>query len=506
MSTARSEFGRGQAPGPHPPHLPSPRAHARLDSELAPRTVPWGWALSGLILIVVHFGLFLLSSRFPYGEDVLNRPTVQVVGLLIIAGVVYLSAVWLLKQPFVADMRWWVWVLAVGLVMRAVMLPSTPMMDNDYYRYLWDGAMVAHGHSPYAFAPQEIIAELAPEEIAELASRSAEVIERVNHPWLRSIYPPGAQAAFGVAHFIAPWQIVGLRIVWLVADAATLLLLVFLLRVTGSPPHFLLIYWWNPLLVKETYNTAHMDIFILPFVVGALLLAVLRHRIFSAVILGLAAAIKLWPVVLLPVLVRRKAVTLGSAISICGVVLSVAGLSTLPLFASEINPSSGLRAYASYWEMNDSVYVLLHAVGVLVAPENPHTVARSVAAILLTGWVVWLCRVPAKDGRDMCERALWVIAGLFLVSPTQFPWYWLWLLPLLTVTPSFALLVLTATLPLYYLRFPMQELGYTAWFDYGVVWLEFAPALALLAWKAFRSLEVPVLAASHTWRIAIHED
>ncbi|MFP4193208.1 MAG: hypothetical protein ACLFU6_14195, partial [Candidatus Hydrogenedentota bacterium] len=94
---------------------------------------------------------------------------------------------------------------------------------------------------------------------------------------------------------------------------------------------------------------------------------------------------------------------------------------------------------------------------------------------------------PAQTPRILCERALWIIAALFLLSPTQFPWYWTWMLPLLAIRPSPGLLILTATLPLYYLRFPMRELGYTAWFDHGVVWLEFGPALVLLMWEAWRT-------------------
>jgi hypothetical protein len=464
----------------------------------------WGWALSGLILISVHLALLSLSAQFQYGKVVLDRPTGTLVGLLVLAGLVYVSAVWRLNRPFVAGPRWWVWVLLVGLAMRIAMLPSTPMMDDDYYRYLWDGATVAHGYSPYAFAPQEITPEFVPEELGDLASESAEVIKRVNHPRLRSIYPPIAQAAFGVAHFVAPWQILGLRLVWLMADAATLVLLAFLLKTVGLPPHLLLVYWWNPLLVKEVYNTAHMEALILPFVTAALLLAVRGRNVSGAVVLGLAAGIKLWPVALLPVLIRRKNVPLRSAISICVVLLSVAGAATLPLLANLFDQSSGLRAYASYWEMNDSVYLLFHAVGGLVAPENPHTVARGIAAVLLVGWIAWLCRTPAKDGREMCERALWSVAGLFLMSPTQFPWYWLWMLPMLTVKPSPGLLILTATLPLYYLRFPMQELGYVAWFDYGVVWIEFGPALALLAWAASRRRFIQ--ASPQIEAIACHEN
>jgi hypothetical protein len=98
-------------------------------------------------------------------------------------------------------------------------------------------------------------------------------------------------------------------------------------------------------------------------------------------------------------------------------------------------------------------------------------------------WVLWLCRHPAEDGRDLCRRCLWAVAAAFLLSPAQFPWYFLWVLPLLPFEPRAPLLLLTALLPLYYLRFYFKDLGRVNTFDYGIVWLEYAPVWALLVWE-----------------------
>lgn len=446
----------------------------------------WGWPLTGAILILLHAGLLSISTRFEYGQAALERPVGLMVGLMMASGFVYLTAIGQLNRLFLDGPRWWAWMLAVGLLMRLAMLPSVPMMDDDYYRYLWDGALAAHGHSPYAYAPQEIIADVTPAEIRNLAGENADILPRVNHPWLRTIYPPVAQAAFGIAHHLAPWRILGLRLVWLLADLTTLVLLASLLRSLELPRHFLSIYWWNPLLIKEVYNSAHMDVLILPFVAGALLLAVRNRNFLSAILLALAAGAKLWPVLLLPALIQRGAVPPRQRVAMGIIFLAVLCAVTAPLFSNALDSSSGLRAYASHWEMNDSLYMLLHAAGSFLMPASAHTATRAIVGVLLAGWIAWLCRTPAETGRQLCERALWSVAALFLLSPTQFPWYWIWLLPFLTLRPSLPLLVLTATLPLYYLRFPMKEIGYVSWFDYGLVWIQFGPSLALLAWEAWR--------------------
>ena len=85
------------------------------------------------------------------------------------------------------------------------------------------------------------------------------------------------------------------------------------------------------------------------------------------------------------------------------------------------------------------------------------------------------------------------MAALFLISPTQFPWYYTWLLPFLAVVPKFSLvlltlqlslyfslLLLTSLLPLYYLRFYLEPRGLMDIFNNYVVWIEFVPVWVLI--------------------------
>ncbi len=48
----------------------------------------------------------------------------------------------------------------------------------------------------------------------------------MNHSYLRSIYPPVAQAAFALAHWIGPWEVSAWRLVLLLFDTMTLGLLI----------------------------------------------------------------------------------------------------------------------------------------------------------------------------------------------------------------------------------------------------------------------------------------
>lgn len=458
-----------------------------------------GFVVGGTMLVAIHVGLLLVSPRFAYGElPVLERPTVLVVALMMAAGAIYLASIWWVGLPQRPTRQWWLWMIVVGLAMRALMFPSTPILETDYYRYLWDGAVVSQADNPYAHPPRAIRDADAPPSLVDLADRSERVIERVNHPELTTIYPPTAQATFAIGHVLLPWRIEGLRIVWLLLDAATLLLLLGLLRRLALPLSFVLIYWWNPLLVKEIYNTAHMDIVLLPLMVGALWLAANSRLAASGAILAAAVGAKIWPVILMPAMLWRKhqpwkhVLTAGGASAVLSVLI------VSPMLLTHFDEQAGVRAYAGTWQMNAALYQVIDAAADWIAPDHAGQASRVLVAAILLAWIAWLCRRPATDGRAVCERAMWITAGLFLLSPTAYPWYWLWLLPMLVVRPSPGLMILTALLPMYYLRFPLHELGRDEWFRYGVVWAQFAPAFILLIYEAGRN--VPFAPTTHQGR------
>lgn len=444
------------------------------------------WLASGSGLFAAFAMLLALSSRFAYGTTVLNRPTSIMVILLMAAGLIYLGTVWLLHKNSPGGPSWWGWMLGIGLLLRLLMFFSTPMMEDDYFRYLWDGGLAAHGYNPYLFRPTDVVEGNAATSITALAKSAGDVVERINHPDLRTIYPYVAQGAFALAHWVAPWRIEGLRLVWFGFDAITLLMLVTLLSRIGMPRTNAIVYWWNPLLIKEIYNSAHMDVAILPFLIGALLLATMSRPNGAASVLGFGAGVKLWPVLVFPLLLREHIGSWRTTLSATAAFGFTAGLAAALFLWTDYDESSGLRAYANRWQMNDSLYLLIHGAAGLFSRNHAQLMARLTVAVLLMAWVTWLSTRTQRNPRQRCEYALWIVAALFLLSPTQFPWYYTWMLPLLAIQHPPGLLILTCTLPLYYLRFPMRASGYVDYFDYGVVWLQFGPAFVLLGWQAVR--------------------
>ncbi len=448
------------------------------------------WKPAGLALVALHALLLGLSSRFSHRVAATERPIVGLVVLGLAAGALYCVVVVALRHRRRGSANL-LFIASVGIALRLLLLSSQPILETDYYRYLWDGAVVVNGFNPYAHAPAAVLgsapsSDAVPDRLVRLAMASGSEIAGVNHPHLRSVYPPVAQAAFALAYGIRPWSLAAWRAVLAVADVGTVLLLCRLLRRMRIPLGFLAIYWWNPILVKETYNSGHVDVVALPFVVGAVLAAIEKRPTWTAVLVGLGMGVKLWPVVLLPVLLRTSTRTLLQGAMPLGIFTILSAALAAPVLLAGPGSDSGLVAYGRSWEMNDALFMVVAGLTKLVlslfrVDSDHHALAaRGLVACLVGGWALWSARRRPTTPADLCGRCLSILAVMFLLSPTQFPWYAIWMMPFLATSPRLSLLLMTALLPLYYLRFDLSGRGLEHVFDHWVVWIEYLPVLIAL--------------------------
>lgn len=449
----------------------------------------------------LHVWLIALSRQFSFDEDPLSQPIVAFVCLEILAGVVYLLAIALVRSSGNSK-KVLIGVIVVGAMIRAAASLSTPVLEDDYYRYLWDGAVVAHGYNPYSLTPSAALAARegdvsVPAGIGQLALESGPVLGRVNHPDLRTVYPPVAQVAFALSYVLGPWTLIAWRLVLLAFDIATLGLLLRILHRANIPLLWITVYWWNPILVKETFNSGHMDVLALPFVMGSILLAIRGKRLGSIVCLILAAGAKLWPVLLLPVIMRPLLREPRRLITALILLVLMASALFLPVYLSGLGNDSGLVAYQQNWEMNDALFMLvlwgLRALERGLLEFDAPGTARLFVVMSLLGWTFWSSRRKSEQIREISTIWLGIIAAAFFLSPTQFPWYYLWMVPLLAIRPAWSLLLLSALLPLYYLRFYFNARHQVEIFDYGIVWLEYIPVWVLLIrdWLVSRRRKTP---------------
>ena len=449
------------------------------------------WGLTGLALVGCHGALAWVSPELGYERPLSEQPIATMVIIELAAGAVFLLAVWGGASGRWSRDKMLPWIICVGVFLRGVMFVSTPMLEDDFYRYLWDGAVLTNGINPYFYSPKQAIddSESVPSTLRKLAGESGTVIGRINFPELRTIYPPVAQAVFGAAHLLRPWSLIALRVVLALFDGVTLLILLSILRSLNLPHSLVAVYWWNPLVVRETFNTMHLDVIALPIALTALVLTVRGRHVWATFALAFAVAAKLWPLVLLPVIVwplwrkpRRLFLSFG-VFGLASVILF------LPAFLSGLDSSSGFVAYGRHWEMNDAAFRLIsRGVNYILAVLSLNTTWTQVISRVLVGGVVtflaiWLPRTMASDSKQVWDRCLLILAAVFLLSPTGFPWYYLWVVPFLTINPRPSLLLLNSMLPLYYLLYYYRARGTPETFDNVVIWVEYLPFWGLAMWE-----------------------
>jgi len=452
--------------------MPNPRA---AESAARPGYLFAAAALAlGVGLIAITFVIALLSQRFYYDVDFSKAPILAFTGLFVVAGMIYLALVWLIPR-LPASRYMLAAMLLIGLLMRALLFDSYPVLEIDFYRYLWDGAVLANGFNPYALSP----AQVPGSELATLAQQAGPVFERINYRELSSIYPPLAQVLFALAHWLDPWQADGLRYPYLAADGVTLLLILSILKRLNLSPLWGCIYWWNPLLVILTYNGLHMDLLLLPLLMLALHSMIGQRPIAACSALTLAASIKLWPLLLLPFALRGLLTRRRQLAMVIISVVTIASVGILPMLLFGSADHSGLAAFSQHWQRNSVLFSQL--VGLL----SPYSDAAQLHARLLVALILVLlpCYLLRREPVDAPQLIRWItitIAALFLLSPVQLPWYCLWFLPLLCFYPQPALLLLVALMPIYFVRFYFDFRGEAELFDHGIVWLQYLPPLALL--------------------------
>jgi hypothetical protein len=334
-------------------------------------------------------------------------------------------------------------------------------LDDDIHRYLWDGRVQRLGYNPYIVVPSD----------PALSRLHTPETRTLNNPDLASPYPAGAELFFRAVTAIHE-SVFALKVAFVVCDFAVVFVLLDILRRSGQGAHWVLAYAWNPLLAIEVAGSGHIDI------VGVLLLLVSaaalkrRWRTVAAVAFGLAVAVKLLPIVLLPLYwkrVRMRDTVLAAA---------VVALLYVPFLNHGRIPIGSLGTYVHSFRFNDPVFAMLERVA---AP-------RLVAGLaVLVGFLtaIWMRRKSAAWSSDAFA---WPMAASLLCAPVVYPWYLLWMLPFVRSASTLPIIIWTVSIiPTYYvwhlrmLGRPWLVPGWVMLLEYGSV----AAAAAIIAYRRF---------------------
>ena len=235
------------------------------------------------------------------------------------------------------------------------------------------------------------------------------------------------------------------------------------------------------------------------------------------VVLAVAVAAKIYPLVLFPLFVVVALKRLGASALLPAAVFPILVAVLLWPILSHLDsvkslqqsvtgvenkevaaPPPGIEAFARHWEMNDFLFMLmvenLKPYGdkpedvdaaaqdqpsriwfVKTSNEFRHKTAESIADVVPTvdkrAAPFWLTRMAtlcvfgvvvlwgcvrlfrSNDPRLFLEIVFLTIAWFWLLAPTQNPWYWTWALPMICFCRNPAWYLFAVTSLAYYLRF-----------------------------------------------------
>src|SRR5580700_6359388 len=387
------------------------------------------------LLLVALAGLVLLVVR-----PSLNPAHVRPLPLIALGWIAFLAAAFLLRKVPVRLAAALILLGGIGIQIAAVSAP--PQGSDDLYRYIWDGRVQAAGIDPYAYVPaaaqldslrDSFLWHPATDHCLSAgfvrAHASADLVPGctlINRPSVPTIYPPVAEAYFLAVHYepsgsssTKPIQ----ATTALVAVLTTVLLLFGLGRL-GRDVRMAALWSWCPTVALEAGNSAHVDVVAVGITAAALLVLsaarTRRRTVLGGVLLGLAIATKVTPVLTVPAVLQRRWLTVAAAAGSAFVVVYVPHviavgskvIGFLPGYLKEEGYTSGTR---------------FGIIGLVVGGR-----AALVAAVLVLA-VVALGVLRYSDPDQPWRGAVVMTAAALAVTTPPFQWYALLLVMLVAL-------------------------------------------------------------------------
>jgi predicted outer membrane lipoprotein len=231
---------------------------------------------------------------------------------------------------------------------------------------------------------------------------------------------------------------------WLLPFATLVSTIGTLYLITTAALIYPLWYWPAgilPLLPFEFVASAHIDVLAVALLTLALYLQARDRPTLAGIALGLATLTKLYPGLLLPAFCRRgqwrlPLATVATVIAgfIPALVTGDSNFRQLPTYLDEEGYDSGQR------------FVPLSFLRLAIPFPNAAYIAM--AGLALVALSLWLWTRPAP--LDVPRRALLLGTAIMLLATPNYPWYFAWLLPLVTLVPTVGVLYLITSAALIY--------------------------------------------------------
>lgn len=357
--------------------------------------------------------------------------------------------------------------LGLGIIFRLVFLFTEPNLSQDFYRFIWDGHLVANGDNPYLHTPDDLI-----KNIVSIIPNADVLYEGMGSLSARhySNYPPLNQLLFALATFIGGKSIFGsllvLRITIILADIGVFYFGRRLLKNLNKSPHLIFWYFLNPLVVVELTGNLHFEgVMLFFFILSMFLLSINKWKI-AGIVMACSISVKLVPLLFLPLFFKylgwKKSVIFYTIIGITSIVLF------LPFNTPEFidNYSKTLKLWFSNFEFNASIYNIAKKTAIHFDAKPWEFIKEygKITPLLTIATVGLFTFLPKKyDLNRVLWSMMWVLTIYYFMSTTVHPWYPIFLVLLSIFTTYRYAIIWSAAIVLSYFAYSQADFNENLW-------------------------------------------
>lgn len=185
----------------------------------------------------------------------------------------------------------------LGLSVRIILLFATPELSDDFYRFIWDGALINEGYNPFVLLPKDVL------EQELLQPQFSQLFHSLNSQDYYTVYPTVIQLINVTSIFIGRTvfgSMVVMKTIFLGFELISFYFLKNLLTIYKKPEHHVFWYWLCPLIILEFVGNLHHEAIMITFVLGSIWYLKSEKIILSALFLIFAIFTKLTPVLFIP--------------------------------------------------------------------------------------------------------------------------------------------------------------------------------------------------------------
>ncbi len=426
-------------------------------------------------LIASFGGLVEASLLLVYYFTGFNRTTTLLEPFFAIPFAIYLvCVVWVVRSKgsgdFVAST---IVIIAISVVLYFTFVLQTPTLSGDIYRYIWDGKLINDGISPYKYPPDA-------SQLDYLHDANWQLVENKN---IISPYPPLLELINALTYRISP-TVAAFKAATIVAGIGTVAVLPYMLRKINYDPRLTILFAWNPLFILEFGSSGHDDTIALFFVSLSMYFLLSNKRIPSAAMMALGVVSKLFPLLILPIFLKR-----WGAKGIIVLVAIIVGLYA-PFFflgGSVVNTLS-VYVLSSTPIFNAGIFAVFQNIFANLGANEALFASRIIEYSVFGGVLIYmLWMILRKNLADMqLIRYAGILLSVYIIfSSTIEPWYVSWLfVPFLIMMPTWSWILFSGTVFLTYLTYTQTPISPGYWPE--ILWVkiaEFAPLYGMIAYE-----------------------